>query len=127
MFESCICAEPDDILIIDKDGFVRAETDKKCCECSTIIPAGRAYYEEVTFHPTDFFLDSESDEWIEVYDEDDLATLREEHPEYEKELEKEVFATCQTCKNMRDSLMKCGWIWGRLYQDIADHYGDECV
>ena len=33
-----------------------------------------------------------------------------------------TFKTCMPCMNMRENLFKCGWIFGEIWNDLADHF-----
>jgi hypothetical protein len=37
-----------------------------------------------------------------------------------------VYKTCYLCVRIRKSLFSCGWIYGQMWQDIQDSYGDDC-
>ena len=33
--------------------------------------------------------------------------------------------TCMACKNVRDNMMSCGWVYGELWHDIRQAFEDE--
>jgi len=38
-----------------------------------------------------------------------------------------TFKTCLACKHTRDSLMSCGWVYGRLWEDVRDWFESQGI
>jgi len=136
MFDHCICDEPDEYLVLlvseDRAAGEIVDGDKvkvlRCCECHEMIKPGEIHHVEIGTTGGDVEVQV-GEEWIcaEINDDDDLLGALEEHPELRDRLEWQTFVTCSTCYRVRVDLMSCGWTWGRLWERIAEHYGEECV